>query len=486
MKKLSVLFVIVSALLLLPADAISQETVKPLPEGLSEETLRLDYIFTGTDKEAVISLYRMNRSEGWAGRRVNMETAPLRGNGQIILRDSATRKVLYVNSFSTLFQEWQATEEAVRTRKSFENVFLVPMPLSPATVTVELYDVRNNVCATFTHGLRPDDILIKKTGGKDKWLATGREGEDRDFGEAAPMPYRYMHRGGSPEECIDVAIVAEGYTASEMDVFYRDAMKATEDILAYEPYKSMQGKFNFVAVGVPSRESGVSIPHNNEWLNTALESHFDTFYMDRYLTTLHLFKLHDALAGIPYEHIIILANTENYGGGGIFNSYVLSAAHNKWASPVVVHEFGHSFGGLADEYFYDDMYSPYYLPDVEPWEQNITTLADFSRKWADMLDGARGSEVVAKAEQKSEKWKTDFNDRKTYKVGIYEGGGYQSEGVYRPYPTCRMRDNSYPDFCPVCRRAIERIIDFYTVGHGSEVPARREDAPEKSCKQLQR
>lgn len=455
------IMVFITAALFVSAGAYAQ---RAMPEGLTDETLRLNYIFTGTDKEAVISLYDMNRSAGWAGRRVNMETPFLKGNGQVILRDSATGNALYANSFSTLFQEWQATEEAVNTRKSFENVFLVPMPAASATVTVELYDIHDKVAASFTHAVNPKDILIKRIGGEGKWLVSRREGEDKDFGESN-VPYRYMHRGGIPEECINVAIVAEGYTAEEMDVFYRDAMKATEDILAYEPYAGNRNRFNFIAVGLVSGQSGVSIPHNGEWLSTALESSFDTFYMDRYLTTLHLFKLHDALAGIPYEHIIILANTDNYGGGGIFNSYLLSAAHNKWASPVVVHEFGHSFGGLADEYFYDDMYSPYYLPDVEPWEQNITTLADFGSKWADMLpdySAGKGYGIVTKGMQKSEAWKKSFKDISGYKVGVYEGGGYQSEGVYRPYPTCRMRDNSYPDFCPVCRRAIERLILFYT------------------------
>lgn len=460
-KQMSIITLAMTALFA-AAEAYAQT---PMPKGLTEETLRLNYIFTGTDKEAVISLFDMNRSAGWAGRRVNMEAPLLKGNGQVILRDSATGNVLYANSFSTLFQEWQATEEAVSTRKSFENVFLVPMPEAGATVTVELYDIHDKVAASFTHAVDPKDILIKKIGGEEKWFVSGREGEDKDFREGNILPYRYIHRGGTPEECINVAIVAEGYTAEEMDVFYKDAMKATEDILAYEPYAGNKGKFNFIAVGLVSGQSGVSIPHNGEWLNTALESSFDTFYMDRYLTTLHLFKLHDALAGIPYEHIVILANTGNYGGGGIFNSYLLSAAHNRWASPVVVHEFGHSFGGLADEYFYDDMYSPYYLPEIEPWEPNITTLADFSSKWEDMLpknSSGKRYGIVTKEMQKSEAWKKNFRNTGGYEVGVYEGGGYQSEGVYRPYPTCRMRDNSYRDFCPVCRRALERLILFYT------------------------
>lgn len=147
------------------------------------------------------------------------------------------------------------------------------------------------------------------------------------------------------------------------------------------------------------------------------------------------------LCGIPYEHIIILANTDTYGGGGIFNSYTLTTAHHSAFRPVVVHEFGHSFAGLADEYYYDDQFSEYYFQDCEPWEQNITTLADFSSKWEDMLPADGSSDAI---------------------VGVYEGAGYQSKGVYRACPDCRMKTNSAEGFCPVCCRAISRLIEFYT------------------------
>ena len=208
----------------------------------------------------------------------------------------------------------------------------------------------------------------------------------------------------------------------------------------------------------PSKESGVSIPGQNVWKETALSSHFNTFYMDRYLTTLNLYKLHDYVSIVPYEHIIILANTENYGGGGIYNSYILSAVDNPWHKPVVVHEFGHSFGALADEYFYDDEVMEQYKPGIEPWEPNITTLVNFKSKWEDMLPA--NYQIVTKAMQGKDYLKTLKPE--DYKVGVYEGGGYQSQGVYRPFPTCRMRDNRYPAFCPVCERAIKNIILFNT------------------------
>ena len=232
-------------------------------------------------------------------------------------------------------------------------------------------------------------------------------------------------------------MIPEGYTADELGTFLDDCTAAWESFMNHEPFSSMRDRFNVIAALIPSEQSGVSVPRQNNWKSTALESHFDTFYSDRYLTTLQLSRLHNLIAGLPYEHIIILANSTTYGGGGIYNSYELTAAHHSAYAPVVVHEFGHSFAGLADEYHYDDQFTEYYYSDSEPWEQNITTLFDFDSKWADMM------------EQEG--------------VGLFEGGGYQSKGVWRSSLDCRMNTNAYPEFCPVCRRAIERMIDFYTV-----------------------
>ncbi len=406
----------------------------------ADYTLRLDYIFSGDATHTEISLAKTGRLEGWWGRTVNLDNLLLRGNGQIILRDSATNAVIYCNSFSTLFSEWQCTPEALHTRKAFENVFLVPMPKDKAYVTIRILDKRDSVTALMTHLVDPSDILIRPV----------------------VSPYtldkcRYVHKGGDSKEAIDIAIVGEGYTKEEMEIFYRDAKETADQILSYEPFKGKADKLNFIAVPVESKESGVSIPLKGEWKQTAFSSHFSTFYSDRYLTTLHLFDLHDALASVPYEHIIILANTDNYGGGGIYNSYVLTAAHNRWAMPVVVHEFGHSFAGLADEYFYDDGTDQYDL-HTEPWEPNITTLVNFDSKWKDLVEK---SGIVTKADQRLPAYRTLVES--DYKVGIYEGGGYLSEGIYRPYPTCRMKDNTYPLFCPVCRRAISRMIDYQTI-----------------------
>ena len=121
-----------------------------------DRTLRLDYIFYGNDRSSGIALSELRSMDGWAGRRTNMDKVPLKGNGQICLKDGGG-KVLYRQSFSSLFQEWQTTEEATLTDRAFENVFLVPMPSEKAEVCVELYDTHGRTVASLTHPVDPED-----------------------------------------------------------------------------------------------------------------------------------------------------------------------------------------------------------------------------------------------------------------------------------------------------------------------------------------
>lgn len=397
------------------------------------KTLRLDYTFSGDNHNQYIFLDELKCFDNWHGRRVNLDSLLLLGNGQLCMKSSKSGQVIYKYSFSTLFQEWQTTEEASKVQKSFENVFLVPFPKEPVDITITLTDTHNKITGMLTHHVDPNDILI------------------RPVSADSDIKWKYLKNTGDSRYKIDIAFVAEGYLNDEMDVFIQDCNASIDALKRHEPFKSMIDKFNFIAVMTPSQQQGVSIPHSNVWKNTALGSNFDTFYSNRYLTTLHIKKLHDLLTGLPYEHIIILSNTDNYGGGGIYNSYLMSAAHNNKSLPVVVHEFGHSFAGLADEYYYDDSYETSYPSDTEPWEPNITTLVDFKTKWADML----GPQTKIPTEPSGTGLYTD--------VGVYEGAGYQSKGVYRPVQECRMKNNEAPAFCPVCDRAIRRMIDYLTI-----------------------
>ena len=404
---------IISALLLSSFSAQAQN----FDDYFEDKTLRLDYTFAGDATRQQIFVDELVSLPRWYGRKQHLAELPLKGNGQITLRSLADGMVIYRHSFSSLFQEWVSTAEAKQTQKSFENVFLVPFPKSPVEIKVELFDYHDQVITRLTHKVDPKDILIRKAG------------------ERQITPHVTLQQAADTARCIRVAFVAEGYQQQEMDVFLNDCRIAMESLFEHEPFKQNQLKFNMVAVMPPSVESGTSEPNKGIWKNTPLGSHFDTFYSERYLTTLHLKKLHDVLAGIPYEHIIVLVNTNRYGGGGIYNSYNLTYAHGKHFRPVVVHEFGHSFGGLGDEYPYGDD-DPMYFADTEPWEPNLTTKHDFNGKWENLI--------------------------KDKKAGFIEGGGYLSKGVWRGYENCRMRTNEEPEFCLVCQQALQRLIDFYT------------------------
>ena len=368
---------------LLSSIAISVQAQR-FEDYFEDRTLRLDYTFCGDASHQQIYVDELISIPRWYGRRHRLAELPLKGNGDITVRSKADGMVIYRHSFSSLFQEWLSTAESKHVQKSFENVFLVPYPKQPVDITVELRNYHDSVFASMTHTVDPTDILIRKAG------------------ERLVTPYVTLQQAADTSRCIHVAYVAEGYQQHEMGTFLEDCKIAMESLFSHEPFRQMQDRFNMIAVMSPSAESGVSEPGKGIWRNTALGAHFDTFYSARYLTTLHLKKMNDVLAGTPYEHIIVLVNGERYGGGGIYNSYTLTDAHGPSFRPVVVHEFGHSFGGLGDEYPYGDD-DPMYFPDTEPWEPNLTTKCDFNGKWEDLVrDG---------------------------KAGLIEGGGYLTKGV---------------------------------------------------------
>lgn len=383
-----------------------------------EKTLRIDYIFAANDGQQAIYVDQLHSYDYWAGRRHNLDFVPVAGNGSLTVKDLATGQVIYMTSFSSLFCEAEALNPP--SNGSFEHVINLPFPKAKAEISIALRDKYHKETASTTFVFDPSDILI--------------HGHSSD----EPVPYKYILKSGDYKDKIDVAIMAEGYTEAEMDVFYKDAEATVEALLTHKAFARYRDRFNFIAVACPSKDSGVSEPLIGKWKRTAVGSNYSTFYSDRYLTTKRVFQVNDVLSGIPFEHIIILANTNTYGGGGIYNSYTLTTAHNHHFKPVVVHEFGHSFGALADEYAYSEEPSDTYPYEIEPWERNITTKVNFSSKWQDLIDQG------------------------VQDVGLVEGAGYTLKGIYRGSKKCRMLDNTSKDFCPVCTRAIEDMIRYYT------------------------
>ena len=451
------LFLILSSWVLQAQDVVFEEV-------FDDTTLRLDYVLCGDASHQSIYWRQSFKTGPWAGRKAHLSQPLLQGNGQIRVLDPETGGCLYVNSFSTLFQEWTVTEEATQVQRAFESSFQVPLPKKPVDIELVLTDTHGKVSGSLKHRVDPHDILIRPL------AENGLES-------------RIIHRGGSLAQTVDIVIVAEGYTEAQKEKFFKDAGRSADAIFSHEPFASQKERFSVRAVFAPSADSGVSLPRKGEWRSTSTSSHFDTFYTDRYLTTSSVWDVYNIIGTVPFEQIIVLANTDIYGGGGIYNSLTIMNSDHPTFVPVLVHEFGHAFGGLADEYFYDDQYETMYPSDTEPWEPNLTTLVDFQSKWADMLPaGTPVPTPVDKLEERDVRrlWRTLIQEEKdllNLKLGVYEGGGYQSKGVYRPVQECRMKINECERFCPVCTRAILEMIAFYTAPSASTVQVHHRALP---------
>lgn len=401
----------------------------------NDKACRIDFSLCGNSKTTTAYLDKIKQEQFWGGRRSNLSTDMNLGEYRFRILDSISNQMIYTDGFSTLYFEWQSTQEALLVNKSFEQSIQFPFPLQSVKVIIEKRLDYNNWEILIQFGFSPNDKLINRT-------------------KPIEVPVKIICKTAAPEKAIDIAIVAEGYTKQQQNKFFKDAQKLAESLFTHEPFKTYKSRINVYAIAPASVDTGVSAPQKDSWRNSALGSHYYTFYSDRYLTTPNVYKLRDYAALVPYDAIYILANTKTYGGGGIFNFYTLASADSKRAQvEVVVHEFGHSFAGLADEYFYEnDALNGMYDLKVEPWEPNISTLVQFKVKWKNSLPV--GTEIP-----------TSLTDENKSKIGVFEGGGYLKKRIYRPYFDCRMRTNEAKAFCPVCEKAVERRIKFLTTNN---------------------
>jgi len=398
----------------------------------TDKACRIDFQLSGNNKNTSAYLSKIVQEPFWGGRKSHLADDMNLGEYRFMVLDSLSGKMIYIDDFSTLYFEWQSTPEASLINKSFEQSVQFPFPQKSVKVVIERRLDFDKWEKLIQFGFSPDDKLIRKT-------------------KVAEVPVKTICKTASPEKAIDIAVIAEGYTAKQRAKFYKDAERLAENLFSHEPFLKYKSRINIYAIAALSVDTGISKPQDANWRNTALGSHYYTFYSDRYLTTPNVFTVRDYASLVPYDAIYILANTKTYGGGGIYNFYTLASADSKRAqTEVTVHEFGHSFAGLADEYFYDnDALNDMYNLKNEPWEPNITTLVQFGAKWKKDLPPGTPTPTPPTEENKA-------------KIGVFEGGGYLSKGIYRPYFDCRMRTNTAKALCPVCLKAVEDRILFLT------------------------
>ncbi len=441
-----------------------------------ENTLRVDYFHTGTASQDFFSLDQVYQEGEWPGTRSKLIDTLNLGKYLLKVYDLATNQLIFSHGYASIFGEWQTTNEAARGKyRTMHETVRLPFPRRSIQLTIAKRTKKNVFIDKFSTTIDPASRFINR--------------EKKSYSSRANA----FISNGKPEKKIDLLIMGDGYTKKDLKKFHSDVKRYTDDLFAVSPFKERAKDFNVWTIDVISQESGIDEPRKNKWKQTVLGASYNSLDVARYILSLSNREIHDIASIAPYDQIYILVNSPRYGGGGIFNCMATCYTGSEngqpdwWSDYVFVHEFGHAFAGLADEYYSSTVaYNDLYPPDVEPWEPNITTLTDKNQlKWAvlikpgtsiptpwekskydSLLTAAKQLDKKAADYDEKDKWlhqkAQEILDCPQYQdiVGCFEGAGYASKGVYRPAIDCRMFSKSLKSFCPVCRNAIEKMIDF--------------------------
>lgn len=392
----------------------------------TENSLRVDLVFAGNSDSETIYLDQLRKEPYWGGTKTNLLDEFNYGEYKYELYDSQSGDLIFSKGFCTLFEEWQTTNESKFVTKSFYETLTMPFPKNKVLFKLYSRNWNGNFEQVYELNINPKDYFINT--------------EVRDY------EFVKLLDNGNPSEKVDLVFLAEGYTKEEMDKFEQDSKRVLDFLFCQKPFDQYKDYFNIWIVKSNSKESGTDIPGKRVYKKTVLNSNFYTFDSERYLTTLDYYKVRDVASVVPYDDICILVNSNKYGGGGIYNHYCISTVNHDLSEKVFVHEFGHSFAGLGDEYYNSSTsYNDFYNLEIEPWQPNLTTLVDFDRKWKDKL-GPNTPLPTPRSEEYSNI------------IGVYEGGGYVNKGMYSPFIDCRMKSNVAEQFCPICQDAIIKKI----------------------------
>jgi IgA Peptidase M64/Peptidase M64 N-terminus len=440
-------------------------------------TLRFDFHHCGCATEEQIAPEKFRLEGEWAGSRTQLEDRLDYGNYRLLVRD-AGGALLWSRGFCSIFGEWSVTGAAKSGWRAFHESQRFPEPKRKVTLALEKRAPDLTWHELWRGELDPDSRAV------DRSAITPRGGV---------MP---IFENGPPATKVDLLILGDGYTGRQRDKFVDDVQRLTGALFSTEPFKSHKGDFNCRAIMVPAPQAGVTDPRRGAWFDTPLGLTFNAFDTDRYVLTFSNEALREVAAQAPYDALILLANTKKYGGGGIYNLWSTCAADTGPASYVFVHEFGHCFGGLADEYYSSQVaYESFTKPGSEPWEPNVTALLDAKHvKWADLVaEGTplptpwdqkgydeidlayqkRRAEAIASGaddsvnetlmkENKAATQARLEGEKFSGKVGAFQGACYEPKSLYRPEVDCIMFTRNPTRFCKVCERAIERVIETFT------------------------
>jgi hypothetical protein len=481
---------LIVCLVLFPAFSIS---AAGFDEDFEDATLRVDFYQYGDAGSEHIAVDRLIRQGSWAGPTGDLLDPHPYGGYVARAVDPVSGETLFKLGFDSLFGEYRTTEPAAQgVVRVFHETVLLPYPRRTVRLILSRSSREGEETVLSETEIEPGSVAIAV-----EHPRTGATVVD-------------AHIGGGPHSTLDIAIIGEGYTADQIKLFRADLARFSELLLAEEPYSSRSAAISIRGVVLPSRDQGCDEPTRGIWRSTAVNASFNALGSPRYLLTESNRDLRDIAANVPYDTLVIMVNHERYGGGGIYNRYCVFTAHGAFSPYLLLHEFGHSFGGLADEYYTSSTaYNDFYPEGAEPVSPNITASTDRAAiKWADLvaadtpmptpwdkndfdttdlayqverreidaaialatrtaffefeLDavqeaaGAHAADRVAAVDAFME------SSGSMGIVGAFEGAGYVSEGLYRPAIDCLMFSRGVKELCPVCRRAVASRIDFYS------------------------
>ncbi len=443
----------------------------------TDATMRFDYFHSGTATEEHFSPDRILNDGTWAGSKTILLDDLNRGLYFVEIKDEETMKPIYSRGFGSIFGEWQTIPEAKEQWGTFHESVRLPWPKNPVVLTIKKRNNKNEFVPLWTYTIDP----------------ASRQANPASY--ESPYDSWVLIENGSPNNHVDIVILGDGYSKDEMEKFRGDVKRLAAELFNVEPYKSRKADFNVRVVETPAAVSGVNKPHPGVFKRTPLSMSYSAFDSERYALAYDNRTIRDVASTVPYDYMYILINEKTYGGGGIFNLYSTVAADNKFSNYIFVHEFGHSFAALADEYYSSSV--SYEIPDVtvEPWEPNVTALPDPENlKWKDLVEpgtpiptpwdkekfDAHSQEIqkertALRAAKVPESQVEDLFMREKKEMldmiggmenknttGAFEGANYSQHGQYRSAIDCIMFTRNKQEFCPACRRAIEQVIDQYS------------------------
>jgi hypothetical protein len=439
----------------------------------SPRTMRVDYVHSGNASEEHFALDTVALEGVWPGPLDRWIDESNLGRYYFQVIDRATNRLLYSRGFASIYGEWETTDEAKQQHRAFHESVRFPAPGTPVQVVLKKRGLNNEFREVWSTVVDPADPAIDRS---------------------APPKLNVwaVMENGPPRDKVDLLLLGDGYAAAEMDKWHRDARRTADTLFAVSPFKEHRADFNVWAIDTPAEESGVSRPSDGVYRRSPLRAAYDAFGSERYVLTLDNRRLREIASAAPYEFIEIVVNDRKYGGGGIFNLFATVSADNAFTPYVFVHEFGHHFAGLADEYYTSDVSYGSNTDRPEPWEPNVT--ADpTAAKWKELLSAGialpspwpkqefeqmqqeiqkRRHEIRA-AHRPEDEMEALFHEERgrdtkllasgvnAGKVGAFEGAMYEGRGYYRPQQDCIMFTRDEGGFCAVCRRAIERVIRMY-------------------------